>query len=445
VTCRRGTRSRGAGVLFAAVLLAGCGAVKGYTLSARQYLERDLFSTYVPLTFEPACDLVAPADLRVTANQDRAIALAWAPVLVGDVAGYAVLRSRDPNAGFELIGSTLSRFESVYADAGTRPGLLGDSTRYYYRVHAFDGGGRISRVFASVSGETAPAPSAPKGLRAYSNLPRRIALYWEASADGSVAGYTVERSPTASGKFEPIGFREGRLNTVFEDQVPGDLTVMYYRVVAVNRFDGASAPTEAIRAVTKPEPLPPFGLRAAQTSLGQVELEWQPNVEGDIAEYEIFRATAGAQGFGEEQRIGSAPKGTVRYRDAGLRCGERVRYRVRVRDADGLLSSFSEGLEVVSASLDLRTEPAGDAGIALVWTDPAGRWPGARISEIRRFWWDRELATVKDATRLPLDALGPGRHRLGVTLTHALPDATPAGELPPDSPECFVWVEVPER
>jgi len=316
VTCERGMRSRGAGVLFAALLLAGCESVGHYAHSARQYLERDLFSTYVPLSFDPACEIVAPDALRVTANQDRSIALAWDPVLVGDVAGYAVLRSRDPNAGFTLIGSTLSRFESVYTDAGDRAGLLGDGTRYYYRVHAFDGGGRVSRSFARVSGETAPPPAPPNGLRAYSNLPRRIALSWEASSDPSVAGYTVERSPTASGRFEPVGFRSGRLSTVFEDQVPGDLRVMYYRVVAVNRFDGASGPSEAIRAVTKPEPLPPFGLRSASSSLGRVELEWQPNVEGDIAEYEIFRATAGAQGFGPEARIGITRAGSPRFTDA---------------------------------------------------------------------------------------------------------------------------------
>ena len=445
MSSRRGSRSRGAGVLFAAVLLSGCASVLGYTHSARRYLERDLFSTYVPLTFDPSCDIVAPEALRVTANQDRALALAWDPVLVGDVAGYAVLRSRDPNAGFALVGTTLSRFESVFEDPGERPGLLGDATRYYYRVHAFDGGGRISRAYANVSGETAPPPAPPKGLRAYSNLPRRIALAWEASADASVAGYTVERSPTASGKFEAIGFREGRLSTVFEDEVPGDLTVMYYRVVAVNRFDGASGPTDAIRAVTKPEPLPPFGLRTAQSSLGRVEIEWQPNVEGDIAEYQIFRSLAGAQGFGEEKIIGSAPKGTSRFSDGALQCGARVRYRVRVRDADGLLSAPSEPLEVVSSSLELHTEPAGP-GVALVWkAPPAAHWPAARVTQIRRFWPNRVLGTVQGTTSLALDSLAPGRHRLGVTLTHAVPDVAAKGELPPDSPDCFVWVEVPQR
>jgi len=76
VTCERGMRSRGAGVLFAALLLAGCESVGHYAHSARQYLERDLFSTYVPLSFDPACEIVAPDALRVTANQDRSIALA---------------------------------------------------------------------------------------------------------------------------------------------------------------------------------------------------------------------------------------------------------------------------------------------------------------------------------------------------------------------------------
>jgi hypothetical protein len=233
---------------------------------------------------------------------------------------------------------------------------------------------------------------------------------------------------------------------VFEDEVPGDLTVMYYRIVAVNRFDGASAATEAIRAVTKPEPLPPYGLRATQTGVGRVELEWRPNVEGDIAEYQIFRATAGAKGFGEEEPVGSAPRGTTRFTDEGVSCGDRVRYRVRVRDADGLSSAPSEALEVVSGGLDLRTEPAGEQGVALVWTaPPPGTWPAARISEIRRLRPDRVLATVRGETRLPLGDLSPGRHRLAVTLTHAVPDAPDGADVPPDAPACYVWVEVPDR
>ena len=163
-----------------------------------------------------------------------------------------------------------------------------------------------------------------------------------------------------AGPWERVTFVEGRLNTVYEDSVPGDLRVMYYRIAAVNRFGGESEPTEQpIRAVTKAEPLPPIGLEASASSLGRADLRWSPNVEPDLASYEVWRALANGSGFGEEVEIAQVPAGTTQLADGAIGCGESARYRLRATDADALVSLPSEPLEVKGA----------DAGLALTRRD----------------------------------------------------------------------------
>ena len=133
------TLARG-GVLSLALL--GCSS-----LDARM-VEETFYSKYVELSFDRRADLIPPERLRVTSTAERQIGLSWDPVLVGDVAGYAVLRSREAATGFELIGRTMSRFQTVFVDVGTGPELLGDEQTYHYRVHPYDTAGEVSSSHA---------------------------------------------------------------------------------------------------------------------------------------------------------------------------------------------------------------------------------------------------------------------------------------------------------
>lgn len=407
-------------------------------------VEETFYSKYVELSFDRRADLIPPERLRVTSTADRQIALAWDPVLVGDVAGYAILRSREAANGFELIGRTMSRFQTVYIDAGSGPELLGDEQTYHYRVHPFDTQGEVSRSHAYISAATDPRPEPPSGLRAYSNQPRKVALAWEPSRNLAVAGYAVYRSPTPAGEWVQVGFAKGRLNTVWEDDVAGDLRVMYYRIKALNNFSGASDPSSPVQAVTKAEPLPPIALGASAETLGSVELGWAPNVEPDLRGYEVRRAVEEPNGdLGSEQSLGEVPADASRFVDTNVGCGQRMRYRVRAIDRDQLVSGFSEPLTVTSQDLALGVA-AGASGPELRW-DPAraSRWPTARIAELRSALPDRELGTLAADARFPLRDLSAGVHRLRVTLTASDPATGVAGAIP-DAPSCIVDVEVRE-
>jgi fibronectin type 3 domain-containing protein len=419
-------------------------AVHGCVPLDGRMVEETFYSKYVELSFERRADLIAPERLRVTSTADRQIGLSWDPVLVGDVAGYAILRSREPASGFEVIGRTMSRFQTVYVDVGTGPELLGDEQTYHYRVHPYDAMGQVSRSHASISASTDRRPEPPSGLRAYSNLPRKVALAWDPSRNPSVAGYAVYRSPSPSGEWVQVGFAKGRLNTVWEDDVAGDLRVMYYRVEALNNFNGSSDPSTPVQAVTKAEPLPPISLGASAETLGSVELGWAPNVEPDLRGYQIFRALEDPDGeLGSEQSLGEVQADATAFVDANVGCGQRMRYRLRAIDRDGLVSGFSEALMVTSQNLGLDVGN-GAAGPELRWDRArASRWPAARIAELRSALPDKELGTVAGEARFSLSGLSPGTHRLRVTLTATDPATGAAGAIP-DAPACTAQIDIRE-
>jgi hypothetical protein len=396
-----------------------------------------------PLEVDASLDLLAPDGLHVTSTEDRQITLAWEPVLVGDVAGYAVKRSEREAGAFTLVGHTGSRFETVFTDAGRGPGRLGDGEDYFYRVYPFDSGRHTGQHFATASATTDPRPAPPEGLETYSNLPRRAVLRWEASQDRSVSGYAVYRSPSAAGPWELVEGVEGRLETIFEDEIPGDLRVMYYRLRALNRFGGESEMSDPVRAVTKPEPLPPMGVRLAHRGLGEIVVAWRPNVEPDIVRYEVFRETLETGRWSGETQIAEVPASRERLDDREVGCGQRVRYRVRARDADGLQSAFSEPLETSGEDIGLRVEQ-GVGASELRWREDLREqgWTGARIVERFRLRPDRLLGELRGESSLRLDALSPGVHRLVVTLTRDDDADTERGTVS-DAPPCTFTVELP--
>ncbi len=392
------------------LLLALVAATALACASTAEKLTERLFARDQPLVFDRSSRLLPPEGLRVTSTFDRQIALAWDPVLVGDVAGYAILRAKGSSeVSYTRVGITTSRFGTVFTDAGSSAGALGDGQTYMYRVHPYDKLGRISRSHAALTATTETRPGVPDGLQVYSNLPRSAVLSWKPSEGRAVSGYAIYRCPTMAGPWERVAYIEGRLNTVYEDTVPGDLRVMYYKIAAVNRFGGESEQTEQpIRAVTKAEPLPPIGLEASASSLGRVDLRWAPNVEPDLASYEVWRALMGSSGYGEEVEIARVPAGTTALVDAAIGCGESARYRLRATDADGLVSFVSDPLEVKGQNGGLSVARR-DGALVLSW-DPAsaGQWAGVRVTEVRRALPDRELASAASGAELALPELSPG-------------------------------------
>lgn len=365
-----------------------------------------------PLSDQPAAELPVPEGLRVTSGRYRAIPIQWDPLLIDQVGGYLIERSALREGPFTPLTAVWGRGEMSRVDrGGEQP--LSDGETYYYRLRAFTPRGRLAAQATEVEvGTTAPLPDPPSGLSGYSRQPRQVPLSWRASEDPSVAGYVLERSPAPDGPFEPIARVEDRLAVARVDEPLGDLRVFYYRIRAFNPAGLAGPPSEPVRAVTKPEPLPPFGLRLAEQRLGVNVLRWEPNVERDIAEYRLLRV----DGEGEPRVVSEVPGNATEALDPGVAAGERVAYALVAIDRDALESRPSEVVKARGLDYDLVAQIEPD-GVHLRWNPRAEEgYVGARIE---RSGWIRasEIGRVTGDRFVDPGVDGPAEYR--VTLLRA--------------------------
>ena len=308
-------------------------------------------------SLEPTADLPAPEGLRATSGELRMVPLKWEPLLMGDIGGYVVERAPARDGHFEQLARVSEPLTTTYLDRETVPETppvsaapdaeaifdesdpRHDGLTWFYRVRAYSADGTLgSRTSSLAVATTAPPPGSPEDLRAYSRQPRAVPLSWRASEDSDVVGYRVERSPTASGPFELLAEIDGRHQTIYVDRGLGDLRVFYYRIVAVNAEGGLGDASDPVRAVTKPEPLPPIGLRTVDQRLGA-------NAAG-----------VGSQRRGRHRRISAVPdlrgrrlsyaqiarlerRGHHQLTDAAVEAGQRVSYTLVAIDRDGLESA----------------------------------------------------------------------------------------------------------
>jgi hypothetical protein len=352
----------------------------------------------LPALLEAREELPVPEGLRATSGELRSVPLQWDPLLTPSVAGYAIERALAAVAG---------NAATAFVDAGAGA----DAATLYYRVRAFAASGALAAdPSAVVAATTAPAPAPPTGFRAYSHQPRSVPLAWEPSPDPTVGGYLVERSPSARGPFERLAQLEGRHSSVYVDRGLGDLRVFYYRIAAVNRAGGTGPLSDAIRAVTKPDPLPPTGLRLAGQRLGANRIEWEPNVEPDIVSYRVFRV----RGAGREL-LAEVPVSQTSAEDAGVGADERAAYSVIAVDRDGLVSEPAAVFQVASVGYRL-VATARPGGVLLAWERRSDEgFRGARVlrhGALRAL----ELGFSEDGTWVDPDAEPGGRYRYSVVL-----------------------------
>jgi fibronectin type 3 domain-containing protein len=335
------------------------------------------------------------------------------------------------------------RFASHYIDRGddlapkrdTRSGRaeLEDGAAYCYQIQAFDSRGRIAAAEAPrACATTAPPPAAPSGLRAYSHQPREVALSWNPSPDPTVVGYRLFRSPSRQGNYLPIARLEGRFATTYVDRGLGALRVFYYRVASVNAADGVGKEAPEVRAVTKPEPLPPIGLRIEGQRLGSNQLAWDPNAEWDIDGYRLLRIREGGKA---RETVATTGSGATRAEDRAVGAGEPVSYRVVAFDRDGLESAPSDPIRVESVDYGLEALPQEDA-IRLRWSPEVQRgFAAARVLR-EGFFGTREIARVPTAGFVDRD-VKPGHryHYLVVLVREDGSEAPPSAVIEAEAPK----------
>ena len=158
-----------------------------------------------------------------------------------------------------------------------------------------------------------------EGLRAASGELRAIPLRWDASREPEVAGYVVERAPSADGPFAYIATLADRFQTVYVDQgrdlapkrerglAGGGLAhaeTYYYRVRPFDRAGSVGNATPAIAAgTTAAKPAPPAGVQAYSHLPRRVALRWQPASDPNVTGYVVSRSPSPSGVYAELARI----------------------------------------------------------------------------------------------------------------------------------------------
>jgi len=181
----------------------------------------------------------APADLRTTPTKPG-VELRWTPT-PGSL-GSVVLRreASEPRWGAPL--ATLPAGADAHLD---RAALYG--TRYVYTVLALGAENppveSAPRAEREVDYRDVFAPEPPSGLRVLVAA-GEVRLVWDASPDGDVAGYLVERR-AGDGPFERLPSAPVVGLETADRAAPAGVALAY-RVLAIDRAGNASPPTEAV-------------------------------------------------------------------------------------------------------------------------------------------------------------------------------------------------------
>ena len=383
------------------------------------------------LVYDPPAELPPPEGLHATSGQYREIALGWEPVLLPGVAGYVVESATEVSGPYRARVALRDRGVLAWVDRGDPSEALGDGATRFYRLRAIAHDGRVSSLVSPiVTATSAPLPAPPTGLRAWSRQPRSIPLTWDPSEDPIVTGYVVERSPNPGGPFEVVAQLEGRESTHLLDTGLGDLRVLHYRVSSRNSGGERGAPSNVLRAVTKPAPLPPIALRVESRRLGAVSIAWEPNVETDLLGYRLRRA----QKDEPAQTITWVGGDKTRAEDIRVGAEQSYDYTLVAVDLDGLESRPSLPIRVTGIGYEWRAA-ASAREVRLFWNPrPSEGFVRARVTREGELWSHRSFVT--ESSELHDTEVAPGRtYRYRISLERS--DGLVAPESPP------IVVEVP--
>lgn len=284
-----------------------------------------------------------PAGVSARPASSRCAVVSWVPPRSEGVTLFRVERSSG-GSGWKSVGSVDG---TTLRDGGVAGCDLADSTVYRYRVVAVNRVGAESLPSAEAEVETLPPPSDVADFRAASREIRCVPVSWAASPEKDVVGYELQKADGPGGEFAPLAtLKKGETSFLDGKGDPGNLLDEHeyrYRVRAFNDVGGKSAWSNA-RAVTKPAPRAPAGLKATTDAAGLVELAWQKNPEPDIAEYRVeVRGASGAGGW-FWSKLASTQE--CRAEERGLDPGQRRVYRVMAvgpKDHQSAWSAECEG------------------------------------------------------------------------------------------------------
>lgn len=227
-----------------------------------------------------------------------------------------------------------------------------------YALEDLNAKGKSAGLSNQVRVPLAPTLPAPAGVQA-KVTPDGVLLGWTEPASGMTNPslsylYRVFRQTEGSEKTPEVIVGEVPVtagSTSFLDRNIDWERTYDYRIAPITKVQPASGEAVEVEGEDSPEitafahdlfpPAVPTGLQAVFSGVGQkpfIDLTWAPNLESDLAGYNLYRREAG----GKPVRVNSDLVKTPSFRDGGVESGHEYRYSVAAVDQRGNESGASE-------------------------------------------------------------------------------------------------------
>jgi len=343
------------GAVACALWVGGCKSLEGFLpqKGAESAVAEQPDAPLVPVQVVPHGK---PEGVSVTANGLRSAVLSWSNP-IEPAYRYRIERAEAAEGPYAWIAD-VAPGKLSFTDGLVPSVRLKDSATYFYRMTAvLDKTGIVSEPTPPVKTTTAPPPVPPASIKVEATSSRAVTVTWPLSASEGVTSYRVERAladkPEA---FEKAGeVREAKLvDGGTPASVLKDSTKYLYRVVAINRVEAQSAPSQSGDVTTLPPPAPPKQLAATANEVRCVPLKWEPSPEQDVVRYDVYQARAAEGPFA---KIGEVQgRTTIRYTDGGGNPGsleDEGTYYYRIRAVNNVTaeSADSETVHAVTRAV----------------------------------------------------------------------------------------------
>jgi len=317
--------------------------------------------------------ITAPGNLTATPSSQTKITLAWTDN--SNIENGSKIERRLSTATAYTVIATVGANVTSLADSG-----LAANTKYFYRIRAFNANGN-SAYSTAVSATTLPfPPAAPGNLTATVISNNQINLAW-ADNSGDETGFKIERKTGDGGTYAQIATVSANV-TSFSSTVLNANTKYYYRVRA-NNAGGDSPYSNAVNAITFPNPpAAPGNLTATTSGQNQINLTWADN-SGNETGFKIERKTpqGGTSVYAEIATVGA---NLTSYSDTGLSAGTQYFYRIRAANAGGQSPYSNEANATTlpgapAAPGNLTATTISSSQINMTWVDNSSNEAGFKI------------------------------------------------------------------
>jgi hypothetical protein len=276
-----------------------------------------------------ACGFVMPIASAFDSGNGTGVKIEWNDEVkspYGIVTSYRIYYGTTSNIYTDsvMIPVTTNLSGDMILRAAGITNLVQDQN-YYFAVAAVDDAGHTGALSDEMLIAPSVLPRAPDGL-VVTNQDLEILIEWNNNIDLDTKGYNIYRASSTDSNFIKLNDSLLPLPMYIDQNVWGD-KVYFYKITMVDNDDNESTYSDIISGRLK-QPAPPSGLLLSPGKYF-LKIQWDANVEGDLAGYNVYRSVDSLDGY---EKLNTALLSGTMYIDSSIETGRTYYYYVEAVD-----------------------------------------------------------------------------------------------------------------